>query len=113
MDRPRIKYPAVIKTHLLGFHYNVVPGWLQIDLSDNRTAEVEFRNLTGQDFVLHLPAEVFGAANTTTSLPARGGPVIVPVEAAAPVGVYEYQAKVKATDIQAKGASRPDIIIVR
>jgi hypothetical protein len=104
----RIVYPVIVKTHF--FHHKIVPAFVQIDLSGGRTAQVRFENRTREDFVLQLPSGVF--ATTTVPLGADSS-AMVEVRDDAPVGVYEYQIGAPRTGLEAKGSSRPDIIIVR
>jgi hypothetical protein len=104
----RIVYPVIVKTHF--FHHKIVPAFVQIDLSDGRVAQVQFTNRSREDFVLQLPNAVF--ATTTVPL-GHGSSATVDVLDTAPVGVYEYQIDAPRTGLEAKGSSRPDIIIVR
>jgi hypothetical protein len=104
----RIVYPVIVKNHF--FHHKIVPAFVQIDLSGGRTAQVLFRNLTREDFVLQLPSGVF--STTTVSLGPEGA-ATVDVRDDAAVGIYEYRVDAPRTGLEAKGSSRPDIIIVR
>jgi hypothetical protein len=104
----RIVYPVIVKTHF--FHHKIVPAFVQIDLSGGRTAQVLFANQTHEDFVLQLPSVVF--ARTSVPL-GPGSSATVEVRDDVPVGVYEYQIDAPRTGLEAKGSSRPDIIIVR
>jgi len=104
----RIVYPVIVKTHF--FHHKVVPAFVQVDLSGGRTAQVLFTNRSREAFVLQLPSAVFA---TTTAPLGPDSSVAVDVREDAPVGVYEYQIDAPRTGLEAKGSSRPDIIIVR
>ena len=98
----------IVKTHF--FHHKIVPAFVQIDLSGGRTAQIRFDNQSHEDFVLQLPGAVFA----TTSVPLDpGSTAAVDVRDDAAVGVYEYQIGAPRTGLEAKGSSRPDIIIVR
>jgi hypothetical protein len=104
----KVVYPVIVKNHF--FHHKIVPAFVQIDLSGGRAAQVRFTNLTGEDFELQLPKEVFDPPSTPLGQKAT---VTVDVREDAPVGVYEYQISAPRSGLEAKGSSRPDIIIVR